>query len=211
MTSFASKLLTWLTNRSPRNAAVPNVQPGQSAPMGPSSCGGPVQPIERNVEVRSIAGLLNRAYQVDSLGRGADDELVRYRDDGGGILAGCGHTVREFEGQSEKHQDGRRIAGLCAYCVREYQPQVQKGLMDPLHAERLSLVCSECAKISTSGYLCCPRHCAPTVGPDGSTHYVDSETAQKMARQDVVGKALRAVTWLFGDPRDPQDQQTSQE
>ena len=211
MKNPASKFWDWFMNRSPRDAAVPDVQPGSSAWPHPSSGDSAIQPIERHVEMRSFAGLLNTPYRVETLGRSVDDELVRCHHDGADMILGCGHKVSGFQDKDKKPQDDRTIAGLCAYCVREYQPQVQKGEMDPLHAERLSLVCSECAKVSTSGYLCCPRHCKPTAGSDGTTHYVDSETALKMARQDVVGKAFRAVMWLFGQPEESRDLQRRQE
>jgi hypothetical protein len=76
--------------------------------------------------------------------------------------------------------------------------------MHPLEAERLSMVCSTCAQMTTSGHLSCPRHRVAVVGPTGTTQYVDADTAKNMARKDTVGKAVNTLAWLFGTSQEPE-------
>lgn len=211
--SFAT-FWQWFTRRSAPNAAppaVPCVPPNPTGPSGWSSSGLPVQPLERNVEVHAISGLQNELSQVERRYRSADGELIRYYEDRRSLVAGCGHAVTPFEGDPEKHARHRGIAGLCAYCLCEYQGLVDKGQMDPLEAERLSIVCTDCAQMSTSGHLCCPRHRKAMVMPDGTTQYVDPDAAKSMARQNTMAKAWHAVTWLLAEPENPQEQKTTDE
>lgn len=204
-------LLDILFRRSPKNAATPNVQPAPPAPSGWPNSGPPVQPLERNIEVRSIGGLLNELRRVDSRYRSADGEIISCCEDLGGIVCGCGHTTTALQAGTEKNIREKWIAGLCAYCVREYQPLVEKGEIDALQAERLSLVCSDCARMTTSGHLCCPRHATPLTAEDGTIQYIDPDTAKSASRQSTIVKALGVFQYLFGDPQNPQKQGTNQE
>lgn len=196
MTRIFVALWHWLTGRSPGKTAVSTVPPIQPPPPGPPgwpSHGAPVQPLERSVEIASLGGLLTELRYEESRYRGPDGEIIRYcRDDTNGAY-GCSHTGKLGES-----------AGLCVYCRREYQPLVEKGKMDPLEAERLSMVCSACAQMTSSGFLSCPRHRIAVVGPDGTTQYVDKETAKNMARKDTVGKAVNTFVWLFGKSQQPE-------
>jgi hypothetical protein len=197
----------WLTRRSAPNAAppaVPYVPPNPAGPAGWSNNGLPIQPLERNVEVYAISGMKNQPGQVDCRFRSAAGEMIRRHEDHGRGIGACGHLI-DFE----KAPHHRGIGGLCIYCLREYQALVDKGLMDPLEAERLSIVCSDCCQMTSSGHLCCPRHRKAMATPDGETVYLDPDAAKSMARQNTIAKALNVVTWLFAEPQNPQKDKTS--
>jgi hypothetical protein len=207
---FSARFWQWLTGRSASKAVpptVPYVPPGPAGSPGWSGGGLPVQPLERNIEVHTIAGLQNKLSQIECRSRSAAGELIRYYEGCGDIVGGCRHRMRvaSCEGGAGKDPRGREIAGLCDYCLREYQLLVEKGQMDPLEAERLSLICTDCAQMSTSGHLCCPRHRKAMADPDGKTVYLDPDAAKSMARQKTIAKALDVVTWLFAEPQDAQE------
>lgn len=217
MKMLLAKLWQRITGRSAPSAAppaVPYIPPNPAGPVAWSSSGLPIQPLERNVEVRAVSGLQNELGHMERRYRGADGEMIRYYEDRRSLIAGCGHHVMaaSLEGAPQKSPRHREIAGLCAYCLREYQGLVAKGQMDPLEAERLSLVCTECAQMSTSGHLCCPRHRKTAVTPDGTTQYIDPDTAKSMARQNTIAKALHTVTWLLAEtPHTQEHKPTDQE
>jgi len=205
-----ARLWNRLTGRSATSAApaVPYVPPNPTSTAGWSSSGLPLQPRECNVEVYSIGGLQNELSQVERRYRSADGGIVRHYEDRRSLVAGCGHTAVPRQDNSEKYPDHRGIGGLCSFCLREYYSLVEKGQMDPLEAERLSIVCTDCARMSVSGHLCCPRHRKAMVMPDGTTQYIDPDTAKSMSRQNTMAKALHAATWLFTEPQNPQEPKT---
>ncbi|MDI6449139.1 hypothetical protein [Anaerobaca lacustris] len=204
-------LIDILFRRSPKNAATPNVQPAPPATSAQSSASAPIEPLERNVEVRSIRGLLNDLHRLDGRYRSAEGELISRCEAEEGIVLTCGHIGTAFRPSPEKDRAETWIAGLCTYCVREYQSLVEKGELDALQAERLSLICNECARMTTSGHLCCPRHSTKVTAEDGSTKYIDPDTAKSASRQSTIVKALSVLQYLFGDPQNPQKQGTNQE
>jgi hypothetical protein len=212
MKMFFARLWQWFTRCSAPGAtpsAVPYVPLNPAGP-GNWSNGLPFQPLERNVEVYSISGLKIELSQMERRCRSVDGEIIRLYENRRQIIGSCGHTLdaTPSEGDPEKNPHHRKIAGQCVYCLREYQPLVEKGQMDPLEAERLSLICPDCARMSTSGRLCCPRHRKAVVMRDGATQYLDPDTAKSMARQDTIAKALHVVTWLFAEPQNPQEHKT---
>ena len=156
MTNLLSTLWHWLTGRSPGKTAAPATPPTQSPPPGPPGWPGhgvPVQPLERSIETASMGGLFNELRHEDNRYRGPNGEIVHCCDDQRYILAGCGHPITMGQIESDGKKDhGRQFGGLCVYCRREYQPLVDKGQMNPLEAERLSMVCSDCAQMTTSGH-----------------------------------------------------------
>ncbi len=152
-----------------------------------------------------MGGLLNDLRYEERRYRGPDKEIIHYCDDQRYILAGCGHPVTMDQIKTDGKRDPcRQFGGLCAYCVREYQPLVEKGQMHPLEAERRSMVCSACAQMTISGHLSCPKHRKAVVGPDGTTQYIDAETAKNMARKDTVGKAVNTFMRLLGTTQQPE-------
>ncbi len=208
MSDFASKLWEWLFNRSPKNAAIPDVQPGPAGDTVNSAQLPGAQPVEINVDFQSCIGLLSRLSKEDRLMRGPDGEVVRISDQVG-ILLGCNHVVTQLQAVDEKGRHVRGIAGPCTGCFGEYQKLLEKGQISAFDAERLSLVCTDCGKITVSGQLCCPKHYTSVVGPDGSAIYVDQQQAREMKRQDTVRTALGIVNFLFGEdqPQIPDKQE----
>ena len=211
MSNFASKLWDWLFNRSPKNAAMPDVQPGPAGDTVNSAQPPGAQPVEINVISQSCIGLLSRLSKEDRLMRGPDGEVVRVSDQVG-ILPGCEHVVIQLQAVDEKGRHIRGIAGICSACFREYQRPLEKGQISTFDAERLSLVCTDCGKITISGQLCCPKHYTSVVGPDGSATYLDEEQAREMKRQNTVRTALSIVNFLFGEdqPKIPDRQDNEQ-
>lgn len=211
MRRIFSALWHWLTGRSPGKTAattVPPIQPPPPGPPGWPSHSVPLQPREHSIEIASMGGLLNDLRYEESRYRGPDGEIIHRCHGRRHILAGCRHPIKMDQGDADsKHDHCRQFGGLCVYCVREYQPFVETGQLDPLEAERLSMVCSDCARMTTSGHLSCPRHRAAVVGPDGTTQYVDKEAAKNMTRKDTVGKAVNTFFWLFGTSQQPESKE----
>jgi hypothetical protein len=208
MITLLSKLWKWAVNRSPKNAAIPDVRPHpagdtENTPQTPG-----VQPIETNMESQSFIGLLARLGKQENLFRSPDGELVRASDQTW-ILLGCGHVAGQVQAIDEKHRHIRGIAGICARCLRENQRLLEKRQISPFDAERLSLVCTDCAKITVSGQLCCPRHYTAMTAPDGSVAYLDTEQAEEIERQDTIRRALGIANLLFGEdePQVPDKQE----
>ena len=211
MTRLLSAVWHWLTGRSSRNTATPAGPPMQPPAPGASGWPGtgiPLQPLERSIEIASMGGLFNELRHEENRYRGPGGEIIHCCDDRRYILAGCGHPVTMGQIVTDgKHDQGRHLGGLCVYCVREYQPFVERGQLDPLEAERLSMVCSDCAQMTTSGHLSCPRHRIAVVKPTGTTQYVDKDTAKSMARKNAVGKAVHTLAWLFGAPQETESKE----
>jgi hypothetical protein len=152
-----------------------------------------------------MGGLFNELRHEDNRYRGPNGEIIHCCDDQKYILAGCGHPITMGQIESDGKKDhGRQFGGLCVYCRREYKPLVERGQMHPLEAERLAMVCSTCAQMTISGHLSCPKHRKAVVGPDGTTQYIDAETAKNIARKDTVGKAVNTFMRLFGTTQQPE-------
>jgi hypothetical protein len=198
MKGLCSKLWNWIMTRSPKNASVPNVQ-YRSAGYANNSVNRPgAQLIETNVDIQSITGLLSKFGKTDNLFCGPDGELLRINEQVS-ILLGCGHVVTQLQAAEKKGRRIRGIAGPCYFCLIDYSRLFAKGLISALDAERLSLTCTECGKITTSGYLCCPKHREENGHkPNGEPIYIDTEHAKQIQRQDTMKLALGIVHSLFG-------------
>jgi len=210
MSDLVWKLWDWLINRSPKNAAMPDVQPGPASDTANTTQPPGAQVVETNLAFQSCMGLLSRLGKEDSLLRGPDGNLVRVNEQVG-ILLGCGHVVTQLQAVDEKGRHVRGIAGVCDGCFGENCRLLQKGRISALDAERLSLVCTDCGKITVSGHLSCPKHYSTVITPDGTPNYIDAEQAKEMKRQDTVRTALGIIKFLFGEGQqeipDKQDKQ----
>jgi len=164
------------------------------------------QRIETNLETESIQGLFTRFVSVDGAIKHRDGQLITTRNTIA-VLLGCSHVVTQLQAVDQEDQHIRGIAGKCYYCDEEIQPLIRKGQISPLDAERLSLVCSDCGKITVSGRLCCPKHYAAITNPDGTTVYLGPKDVQEQQRQSTVKMVLDSVASLFGqvDPKTPQE------
>lgn len=198
MSGFTSRFWHWLFNRSPRNAATPKVQP--IPPMtvpSPGTQDGSC-PIETNIRTESIVGLLSKLGVVESASRGPDGQLIT-AEDKFALILGCGHLVDQVQAVDREGEHIRGIAGQCEYCVRKNQELLSKGKISIFDAERLSLVCSDCGKTTTSGLLCCPKHYREVVNPDGTKSYLDPGQSQQIERQQAIQMPLRFIAGLFGE------------
>jgi len=202
--NLAQGLLGWLRKQSPLNAANPN--PGTS-PYNPGDYNTPpggAQPIEISNEEEVTLGLNMRLGQQDSVVRGPTDELLRSRKDVY-ALCGCGHIAYQVQAKNKPGQQPvRGIAGKCAYCEGDFQEPLAKGLITLLEAERQSLVCSECARLTTSGVLSCPKHCVAMTEDNGQTVYLGPEEQTQLDRKQTTQKILTPFIWLFSDQNQKQ-------
>jgi hypothetical protein len=112
------------------------------------------------------------------------------------ILIGC-HVVSQVQPLNTKRNRFKGIAGRCCYCYDSYIPLVQAGKMNLLDAERLSLVCSDCAKITTLGNLVCPKHCVPMQISQNQMVYIDPQTIEEREKNKPVKIIFQALVWLF--------------
>ena len=196
VSTFASKFWGWLWNRSPRNAAQPNPtvlsdQQGYGPPSAYNS-----RPFETYIETQSIQGFQTRVGWHESGIKTPDGELFRTREDSA-LLLGCGHIVRQQQAVDQQDRHIRGIAGICSYCFADLQKSLARGDITPFDFERLSLVCSDCGKITVSGQLCCPKHYTRLVEPNGSEVYLGPSDMKRQEQHRLVSKVLGPVLDLF--------------
>jgi hypothetical protein len=209
MTQFIGKLWQWILNRSPRNAATPDVQPipPGSIPSPGVSDGG--CPIETNVRTESIADLFFKLGSTQSASREPDGQLITTEDKLAQIL-GCGHVVTQLQAVDRPGEHIIGIAGPCEQCKADNQRLLLKGELSIFDAERLSLVCTDCGKSTPSGLLCHPKHCVEEVQPDGTRSYLPQEQSVQLERQRTAQMPLQFIAGLLGEEI-PQPSQGRQE
>ena len=194
----------WFSKISPYKASDPNPSPCASNSSNDNFHDDTIHTIEMSVEVENIIGsCLNIGIQ-DSIGRGAKGQLVRFRKSIS-VLCGCGHPVSQLHAENESGKSSKRgLAGKCFYCSKELQKSMIKGLISEMEAERLSLVCTDCARITISGVLCCPRHFAAIEDEKGNTVYIGPEEIVQQDRKETVKKILAPFAALFSEHTQPQ-------
>jgi hypothetical protein len=201
--NFTPKFWQWLYNRSPQNSAKPDVQPKPT--KGGVDTVAPItaKPLEQYIETESIIGGLIKIGFEEGASRGPDGQLFRAHNRLS-LSIGCGHIAAQLQAVDQHDRHIRGIGGPCFYCVPELQKLLQKGLISPFDAERLSLVCTDCGKITESGQLCCPKHYTAVLNPDGTTTYLSPEDAQQQERQNTMKTVLGSIALLFS--QDTQEQ-----
>lgn len=202
--NITAKLFGWIVKSSAKNAANPNPPAFPATP----NVGGqfPIQqpPIEVAMEQEAIIGTDISLGHQDIASYGPSGELIRQRKNMS-ILCGCGHIVSQLQPTQEEGKSPLPgIGGKCFYCELELNEWALKGLIAPYEAQRQSLVCSNCAKITLSGKLCCPTHCTATIDGNGNTIYLgpddqarQQELAEQQARQETVQKIVKPFMSLF--------------
>lgn len=210
MTNFASKFWNWLVNRSPQNAAspTPTAPPGQQ-PSGQASVHSS-RPFETYIETQSIQGFFTKVGWQESCVKTPDGELFRTRDNFA-LPIGCGHIARQQQPVDQPDRHIRGIAGICFYCQQDILKALSRGEITPFDAERLSLVCSDCGKVTVSGQLCCPKHYARLIGPDGSEVYLGPDDIKKQDQNRLIAKMLGPILDLFLEEGQTTEQPKSQE
>ncbi len=231
MKTFLSKIADAFFRRSCRNAATSNTGANPAAgpnltaaPAGPDSSTEPIV-VDSYNEKASIAGLdieygrsdytvltpqkqLHRTRETVSLilgcGHIVDNQTDKQDADTGGkepppvVLAGAGQQRPPVRKDSNKPC---RIEGICYDCRAEKLSLYRQGLISISEADRLSLVCNHCARMTESGRLCCRRHAGRINLPDGSHKYVDGEEMENINRQQTVARILKPLGRLFGENR----------
>jgi hypothetical protein len=201
ITSFASKLWNWLINRSPRNAAQPNpTAPSDQQASGQASAYNN-RPFETYIETQSIQGFQTKVGWQESGVKTPDGELFRSRETFA-LTLGCGHIVNQQQQADQQDRHVRGIAGICFYCQQELLKALIRGEITPFDAERLSLVCSDCGKITISGQLCCPKHYTAIANPDGTVIYLGPEDVKEQERKQLTIRFFGPILDLFleGEP-----------
>jgi len=208
--NFASKLWNWLINRSPRDASNPN-------PMAQSNQGAAEQlpststsPFETYMEIQGIQGFVTKVGWQETGVKTPDGELFRTRENSALVL-GCGHIARQQQAVEQQDRHVRGIAGICFYCQEELLKSLRRNEITVHDFERLSLVCSDCGKITVSGQLCCPKHYARIAGPDGIELYFGPDDIKKQEQNQLISKLLGPVLDLFLEEDQTTEQSKSQE
>ncbi|MCF7955169.1 MAG: hypothetical protein K9M75_05150 [Phycisphaerae bacterium] len=196
---IAMKLFHWMLKRSHRASANPNPNPmpmpSQSTHRGYSQG----TPIEALIEEDATIGINFSPGKQHGLHRGPSGELIRSHRNIS-ILVGCNHIVSQLQASHEQGKSPvRGIAGKCIYCEKEFSKSVQKGQLDPFEAERMSLVCTDCARLTVSGVLCCPRHYVAVDNGNNQIEYLGPDEQAKQSRKQLVENILTPITGLFVD------------
>lgn len=209
--NVASKLFGWLVKGSAKNAANPDPAATPASQNFSGEFPGQVSPIEVAMEQDLIMGTTLSLGQQDSVAEGPNGELIRSHKNMS-ILCGCGHIVSQLQPTQEQGKAPvRGIAGKCFYCDIEFGELKSKGLITAFEAERQSLVCSDCAKITLSGKLCCPKHYIATTDESGNTIYLgpddqieQQQLAEQQARDKIIQKVFKSFTALLSGQKPEQ-------
>jgi len=208
--NFGQKLWDWLWRRSPQNASNPKPtdQANQdAAEQTPASNG---TTFETYSEMQSIQGFFTKVGCQESGIKTPDGRLSRTRENFA-LPLGCGHIVCQQQPVDMENQHVRGIAGICHYCLEDLQKSLVHGDITPFDFERLSLVCSDCGKITVSGQLCCPKHYVEVKTSDGSTVYLGPEDMKKQEQKRLVSKVLRPIIDLFLEEGSEMEESESKE
>ena len=212
MKNSVKKLFESLFFRSPAQAANPNATPQSpddpfTPPMPEQS-----QPIESFFEGDRFGPV--QMGKVEFAGRDLSGQLVRGSANHH-VMLGCKHLVRQIQPEQTDTQKTRGVAGSCNYCDLEIQSEQQRRITanEPLlplsEAIRLTLVCTECARISVSGKLCCPRHSRIVDDGSGNNICLDVEELESQAKKTSVMKILMPLLSLFTEDADVSTKQAA--
>jgi hypothetical protein len=198
-----ANLWKWLYKRSPfnpHNMPVPN--PG-TGPSPDRTTPARAQPLEIGTTRQPIVGSLAEFVSIQSSVRGVEGELAT-SEVSLAILLGCHHIVSQLQAEDKDGRHIRGIAGRCVYCSQEMQAAIASGQIDPQTADRLSLICTDCAALTASGHLCCPKHRVAVSSPDGKPIYFGPDDIEAQRKHDVMNKVWVPFMFLFGkDPQQP--------
>ena len=205
MMNFGKKLLEVLFFRSPAQAANPNVVPQPPDDPIASSVQGQGETIDSFFDMDSLGPL--KMGKSECSGKDAFGALVRGKTTHHIQLA-CNHLVSQVQPEQTETRQVPGVAGPCHYCQLEIQLDQQRrfaagaALLLPDDAVRLTLVCTQCARMSVSGNLCCPRH--SRIVDDGSVNMIclDVEELESQTKKASVMKIIAPLLGLFTDDAD---------
>jgi len=210
MKKYSFTFWEWVLKRSPQNAAKPNVQPNAIDSVGNINIPTGTEPLETYIDTESILGGPIKIGSEEGALKGPDGQLIRAHNKIS-ILLGCDHIVTQFQASDQDGHHVRGIAGKCSKCFQEMAELLQKGQITVFDAERLSLVCTDCGKITNSGQLCCPRHYTAVSNPDGTKTYLSPEDAEEQNRKYTANTILSTIALLFGQNSQELPQENCQE
>ncbi len=179
----------------------------------PEAFSPPIRPIDLCSEEDVILGLDIQLGCYESVAMGPDGEYRRIKRNVN-ILCGCGHIIRYASAQnpaeSESQKPDRRIEGPCFYCSQEYAFLVISGQLTPAKAQRLSLVCSDCARVTISGKLACRKHTIAITDKNGQVVHLGPDDQVAYQRQMKVQNILGVLSSLFTEddtdhPKNPNE------
>jgi hypothetical protein len=195
--SVTSKVVRWLLKQSPNNSADPNpgTLPQELNIPGTSSVG--AQPIEISTEEECMLGSAVSLGQQDSAVQDLGEALIRSHKNLY-VICGCGHVACHVQATNKQGQQPTRgIAGKCYYCEEQYQRAFLKGKITLIEADRRSLVCTDCARLTVSGVLSCPSHYTAVTESDGQTIYLGPDERSQLERKQTIQKILTPFILLF--------------
>lgn len=175
--------------RSPQNAAKPEV--GGQFPDAFAEINLPPgsELIEADLQFESILGFVSKLGTVSSAAKGPDGQLIRVRNKQS-IACTCGHVVSERE----------KLGGICIHCLVDVYQKLRSRRcagVAPTDVEPLFFVCSDCAKMTRSGVLCCPKHYETETKSDGSESYLSPDDVREQKRQNHIKTVLDTLNLLF--------------
>lgn len=192
----------WLLKLSPAKASIPNPTPSTENLYNCNFPGGG-HPIEMSVEQDNLIGSRVSFGIQNSVGRGTNGQLLRIRSKTS-ILCGCGHIASNLHAENEHGKSATRgIAGQCLYCAKECRELEEKGYISEADADRMSLVCTDCARMA-SGVLCCTRHCIAVEDGNGGVIYISRSERERQKQEELVHKILSPVFSFFCEPSQSQ-------
>ena len=201
--SFAKSFYNWLNKGSAQKAADPAPKPACHVPDN-SNFQGQVIPFEFNTQEDIIIGSGINLGKKNIRLQGPNGDFY-FHHKSFSVLCGCGHLVSQLQPESEHGKTPKRgISGKCLYCETQYQEMVLQGQMEIIEAERKSLICSECARMTVSGILCCPRHCVRVADENGQVVYWDPEEQERQRRKEIISKIFSPFVFLLTEQSNPQ-------
>jgi hypothetical protein len=212
MNGFNSDLWDWLLQRSPIDAATPDVRQRPDDNITPPFQPSGRQPIETSVNTFSVLGLPLKTGSIDRLLRTVDGELSRIHDDTVLLLA-CGHFGAFNPRPDQKENKIKKITAQCFYCWQQLQEQALESMpFDKLVREfGLTLVCEECERRTTEGHLSCPKHSEEDTKPDGIQSFLSLEDAKEKERLNTMKTILGFIASFFSQSSSDNPTQNSQE
>lgn len=209
MKTFIKRVWDFLMGRSYNPTAGPTPpNPAYGAPSGSGQQSPTARPIDVCSEEDIVLGLDLRLGTHESVYMGPDGEYRRAKRHIS-VLCGCGHIIRSTPAQesseSKNQQPNRKLEGECCYCSQEYDVLVLSGKLSPAEAQRLSLVCSDCARITVSGKLACRKHTEAITDQTGQTIFLGPDDQVEYQRQKTLHRFTGILAFFVTEERDPED------
>ncbi len=206
MRTFLNRMWRFFLGRSHGQAAgstPPNTAYGVPGQQPPSP-----RPIDACSNEDIILGLDIRLGNYESVAMGPDGEYHRTKQNIS-LLCGCGHIIKSTPDQesseSKNQQPNRKLEGECYYCSQDHAPLVLSGALSPAEAQRLSLVCSDCARVTVSGKLACRKHTEAIMDESGQTVFLGQDDQIQYRRQKTLHKFMGVLSFFVTDEITPEN------